>query len=101
MIYFASKADSIITLFAVLAVICGIVIIGKLMITESIIKPLVILCFIFTMIAVITPNTETIYTIAVVNELTPDNIQAIGKTGKDAVDYIIEQVDKVLDDKEK
>lgn len=48
----------------------------------------------------ITPSTETIYTMAVVNEITPDNIQAIGKTGKDVVDYITDQIDKVVNDKE-
>lgn len=47
-----------------------------------------------------TPNTETIYTMAVVNEITPDNIQTIGKTGKDVVDYITDQIDKIVNDKE-
>lgn len=50
---------------------------------------------------VITPSTETIYTMAVVNEITPDNIQAVGKTGKDVVDYITDQINKVVNDKEK
>jgi len=49
---------------------------------------------------VITPSTETIYTMAVVKEITPDNIQAIGKTGKDVIDYITDQIDKVINDKE-
>ena len=47
---------------------------------------------------VITPSTETIYTMAVVNEITPDNIQTIGKTGKDVVDYITGQIDKIVND---
>ena len=33
---------------------------------------------------------------AIVNEITPDNIQTIGKTGKDVVDYITDQIDKVV-----
>ena len=33
---------------------------------------------------------------AVVNEITPDNIQTIGKTGKDVVDYITDQIDKIV-----
>ena len=41
-----------------------------------------------TIITIMTPNTETIYTMAAVNEITPDNIQTIGKTGKNVVDYI-------------
>lgn len=37
---------------------------------------------------------------AIVNEITPDNIQTIGKTGKDVVDYITDQIDKVVNNKE-
>ena len=35
---------------------------------------------------------------AIVNEITPDNIQAIGKTGKDVVDYITDQIDKIMNE---
>lgn len=41
---------------------------------------------------------------AVVNEITPNNIQEVSKTGKDIVDYITNQIDKVVnkdDEKEK
>lgn len=51
-----------------------------------------------TIITIMTPNTETIYTMAVVKEITPDNIQAIGKTGKDVVDYITDQIDKIVNE---
>lgn len=53
-----------------------------------------------TIITIMTPNTETIYTMTVVNEITPDNMQAIGKTGKDMVDYIANQIDKVVNEDE-
>lgn len=110
MIYFASRADNLITLFGVIAGACGSLavialfngMIGynepfrfKKTITRSIIG-----CIVMTIVAIMTPNTETIYTMAVVNEITPDNIQAIGKTGKDVIDYITDQVDKVVNDKE-
>ena len=36
----------------------------------------------------------------VANEITPDNIQTIGKTGKDVVDYITDQIDKIMNDKD-
>lgn len=37
-----------------------------------------------------------------VNEITPDNIQTIGKTGKNVIDYIIDQIDKIVNkDKDK
>lgn len=42
------------------------------------------------------------YTMLVLENVTTDNIQAIGKTGKDVVDYITDQIDKVVnkDDEE-
>ena len=35
----------------------------------------------------------------VVKKITPDNIQVISKTGKDVVDYITDQIDKVVNNK--
>lgn len=32
----------------------------------------------------------------VLDNVTTDNIQAIGKTGKDVVDYITDQIDKIV-----
>lgn len=110
LIYFASRADNLVTFLGVIAGICGSIAIGaffaglvgynepfkfKKTISKSIIG-----CVVMTIITIMTPNTETIYTMAVVNEITPDNIQAIGKTGKDVVDYITGQIDKVVNDKE-
>lgn len=40
------------------------------------------------------------YTMIVLDNVTTDNIQAIGKTGKDVIDYITDQIDKVVNDKE-
>ena len=36
----------------------------------------------------------------VLDNVTSDNIQAIGKTGKDVIDYIIDQIDKIVNDKD-
>ena len=47
-------------------------------------------------LTVLTPTTETVYTMMVANEITSDNIQAVGKTGKDVVDYITDQIDKIV-----
>lgn len=46
------------------------------------------------------PSKDTMYAMLVLDNVTTDNIQAIGKTGKDAVDYIVNQIDKVVNDKE-
>lgn len=110
LIYFASRADALMTFFGVIAGICGTIALSaflaglmeygepfkfKKIITKSIIG-----CVAMTIVTIMTPNTETIYTMIVANELTSDNIQAIGKTGKDVVDYITDQIDKVVNDKE-
>ena len=49
---------------------------------------------------ILTPSTETVYTMVVANEITSDNIQTIGKNGKDVVDYITNQIDKVVNEDE-
>ena len=40
------------------------------------------------------------YTMIVLDNVTTDNIQAIGKTGKDIIDYITDQINKIVNDKE-
>lgn len=108
LIYFASRADNLVTFFGVIAGIYGSIAISALFagiagydepfkFRKTIIKS-IIGCVVMTIITIMTPNTETIYTMAVVNEITPDNIQTIGKTGKDVVDYITDQIDKVVND---
>lgn len=110
LIYFASRADNLTTFFGVIAGICSIIAMGAFFAGlagydepfkfRKTISKSIIGCVVMTIITIMTPNTETIYTMAAVNEITPDNIQTIGKTGKDVVDYIIDQIDKVVNDKE-
>lgn len=108
LIYFASRADNLTTFFGVIAGICSIIAMGAFFaglagydepfkFRKTIIKS-IIGCVVMTIITIMTPNTETIYTMAVVNEITSDNIQTIGKTGKDVVDYITDQIDKIVND---
>lgn len=42
------------------------------------------------------PSKDTMYKMIVLDNVTTDNIQAIGKTGKDVVDYITDQIDKIV-----
>ena len=44
------------------------------------------------------PSKDTMYTMFVLDNVTTDNIQAIGKTGKDVVDYITDQIDKIMNE---
>ena len=108
LIYFASRADNLTTFFGVIAGICSIISMGAFFAGlagydepfkfRKTISKSIIGCVVMTIITIMTPNTETIYTMAVVNEITPDNIQTIGKTGKDVVDYITDQIDKIVND---
>ena len=109
LIYFASRVDALHIFFVILAIIFGTIAVIAFMEGcdeeepfkyKSIITKFLIGCGLMAIVTVMTPNTETIYTMAVVNEITPDNIQTIGKTGKDVVDYITDQIDKVVNDKE-
>lgn len=108
LIYSASRADNLTTFFGMIAGICGVIAMCALFAGltgynepfkfRKTISKSIIGCVVMTIITIMTPNTETIYTMAVVNEITPDNIQTIGKTGKDVVDYITDQIDKVVND---
>lgn len=108
LIYFASRADNLTRFFGVIAGICGVIAMCALFAGltgydepfkfRKTISKSIIGCVVMTIITIMTPNTETIYTMAVVNEITPDNIQTIGKTGKDVVDYITDQIDKIVND---
>ena len=107
-IYFASRANNLTTFFGAIAGICSIIAMGAFFAGlagydepfkfRKTISKSIIGCVVMTIITIMTPNTETIYTMAVVNEITPDNIQTIGKTGKDVVDYITDQIDKIVND---
>ena len=103
LIYFASRADALGTLFMVVASIAfGICLISffEECLTKNGFKLFISIGIISVILTVLTPTTETVYTMMVANELTSDNVQAIGKTGKDVIDYITDQIDKVVNDKE-
>ena len=44
------------------------------------------------------PSKDTMYTMLVLENVTNENIQDIGKTGKDMVDYSVDQIDKVVNE---
>lgn len=100
-IYFASRADAVGILFLIVAVAAfAICLIGFDDLTKNGFKLFISIGIISVILTVLTPTTETVYTMMVANELTSDNVQAIGKTGKDVIDYITDQIDKVVNDKE-
>ncbi|RHS62009.1 hypothetical protein DW958_14035 [Ruminococcus sp. AM46-18] len=101
LIYFASRADAVGTLFLIVAIVAfAICLIGFDDLTKNGFKLFISIGIISIILTVLTPTTETVYTMMVANEITSDNIQAVGKTGKDVVDYITDQIDKVVNNKE-
>lgn len=44
----------------------------------------------------VVPSKDTMYVMLTLDNVTTDNIQAICKTGKDVVDYITDQIDKIV-----
>ena len=107
-IYFASRVDSLKILAGCILVCCIIAICiafiegdieyGSVSTHKSFMKKCVIVSIVSAVALVITPSTETIYTMMVANEITSDSIQVIGKTGKDVVDYITDQIDKIVNE---
>lgn len=59
-------------------------------------KKSVVGLIISALLVVITPSKDTMYTMLALDNLTTDNIQAIGKTGKDVIDYVSDQIDKIV-----
>ena len=110
LIYFASRVDYL-KIFAgcilaccmvaiLTAFIAGDVEYSSVLTYKSFMQKCLIASIVSAVVLVITPSEKTIYTMAVVNEITPNNIKAVGKTGKDIVDYITDQINKVVNDKE-
>lgn len=58
-------------------------------------KSIIWLC-ISSLLFITIPSKDTMYTMLVLENVTTDNIQAIGKTGKDVIDYITDQIDKIV-----
>ena len=107
MIYFAELADSINMAFLFVAFIAFIIMACAFIpymdnkkdetLKQCLKKSFIWFC-ISVAIVVMTPSKDTVYTMVVLDNVTTDNIQAIGKTGKDVVDYITEQIDKVVNE---
>lgn len=59
-------------------------------------KKSVVGLIISALLVVIAPSKDTMYTMLALDNLTTDNIQTIGKTGKDVIDYVSDQIDKIV-----
>ena len=63
-------------------------------------KKLVILICVISLLCTAFPSKDTMYTMIVLENVTTDSIQAVGKISKDVVNYITDQIDNVVNDKE-
>lgn len=73
---------------------------GPIVACKKYLKKSVIWLCVSGLLFTVIPSKDTMYTMIVLDNVTTDNIQAIGKTGKDIIDYITEQIDKVVNNKE-
>ena len=59
-------------------------------------KKLIIWFVVSGLLFAVVPSKDTMYVMLTLDNVTTDNIQTIGKTSKDVVDYIIDQIDKIV-----
>ena len=71
---------------------------NKILNIKKCFKKSVVGLIISALLVVIAPSKDTMYTMLALDNLTTDNIQAIGKTGKDVIDYVSDQIDKIVND---
>ena len=47
------------------------------------------------LVLIFMPSEKTLYSMVVLDNVTPNNIEAVGNTGKDVVDYIFDKIDQM------
>lgn len=52
------------------------------------------------LVFILTPSKKTIYTMMVVNQITPHNIEILGDGAKDVVDYITDEIKELTKEEE-
>jgi hypothetical protein len=63
-------------------------------------KRITLISVIFFILGIFIPSKETCYQMMTASLVTPNNIEAVGNTATDIVDYIVESVDKILNEDE-
>lgn len=46
-------------------------------------------------VLILMPSEKTLYSMVVLDNVTPNNIETVGNTGKDVVDYIFDKIDQM------
>lgn len=60
---------------------------------DKFIKILVIIISVSGLVLTFIPDKETVYTMIALDQLTEDNINSIGKNGKDVIDYVTNKIE--------
>ena len=66
----------------------------------SILKKGAIIAMIFILVAIAIPTKNTVYKMLAASLVTQENIQIVGETATDVVDYIVEKIDEVVNNGE-
>ena len=61
---------------------------------------LVIIGIVCAFISILAPSKETCYQMMVASLVTKENIEMTAEAGKEAIDYIVDSIDKLLDEQE-
>ena len=51
-------------------------------------------------VIILIPSEKTLYSMVVLENVTPNNIEIAGNTGKDVIDYLFDKIDQMNDEKE-
>lgn len=70
--------------------------IALLLLVKKYLKKSIIWVVVSGLLFAVVTSKDTMYVMLTLDNVTTDNIQAIGKTGKDVVDYITDQIDKIV-----
>lgn len=60
------------------------------------IKKTIIACISCIVLTIMIPSQQTVYTIVISNQITTDNIKLLGGTGKDVIEYLTDQIAKII-----
>ena len=52
---------------------------------------------IFAIVAIITPSKDTLYKMLIASQITPNNINAAGKTITEGIDYIFDKINETIE----
>lgn len=105
-IYLAEKSESLGDGFFIVGFLAIVIIlamtIGKIIdgIEVEIPNFLIVIAILGISISSLLPSQKTILTMMTLNQITENNIKTVGETVEDTIDYIVDKVEKIIDEEE-